>query len=134
MGVKLSFDCTSLENYSMQGIAPADKALLFRQKDPKPFLPVRGPSDPAQKHVLRVFSVSVPNTMAQELAVLKQPSPKKRSIRDRDSAAPNAGKHSGKNQDFKLLEGRANFPKTQYSCLTTIYLRKRTDLAGIWFD
>ena len=27
----------------MQGFAPADEALLFRQKDPKPCLPVRGP-------------------------------------------------------------------------------------------
>ena len=38
-------------NYNMQGFAPADEvpstdsgqALLFRQKDPKPFSPVRGP-------------------------------------------------------------------------------------------
>jgi len=27
----------------MQGFAPADEVLLFRQKDPKPFPPVRGP-------------------------------------------------------------------------------------------
>jgi len=26
----------------MQGFAPADEVLLFRQKDPKPFPPVRG--------------------------------------------------------------------------------------------
>ncbi len=32
----------------MQGFAPADESLLFRQKESKPFLPVRGPSDPAQ--------------------------------------------------------------------------------------
>ena len=38
-------------NYNMQGFGPADEvpstdsgqALLFRQKDPKPFSPVRGP-------------------------------------------------------------------------------------------
>ncbi len=28
----------------MRGFAPADEALLFRQKDPKPFLPVRVPT------------------------------------------------------------------------------------------
>jgi len=28
----------------MQGFAPADEALLFRQKDPKPFPPVRVPA------------------------------------------------------------------------------------------
>jgi len=33
-----------LENYLMQGFAPADEAFLFRQKDPKPFLPVRVPA------------------------------------------------------------------------------------------
>jgi len=27
----------------MQGFAPADESLLFRQKEPKPFSPVRGP-------------------------------------------------------------------------------------------
>ncbi len=32
-----------LGNYFMQGFAPADEALLFRQKDPKPFLPRRVP-------------------------------------------------------------------------------------------
>jgi len=39
---------------------------------------VRGPSDPAQKRVLRDASASVPNKMAQELALLKQPSPRSR--------------------------------------------------------
>jgi len=29
----------------MQGFAPADEVLLFRQKDPKPFPPVRGPTE-----------------------------------------------------------------------------------------
>ena len=28
----------------MQGFAPADEVLLFRQKDPKPFPPVRVPA------------------------------------------------------------------------------------------
>jgi len=64
----------------MQGFAPADEVLLFRQQDPKPFPPVRGPPGP---------SASAPNTMAQELAPLKQPSPKK-SIRGCGSGAPNA--------------------------------------------
>ncbi len=30
----------------MQGFGPADEVLLFRQKDPKPCLPVRDPSGP----------------------------------------------------------------------------------------
>ena len=74
----------------MQGFAPADDLLLFRQKEAKPFLPVRVPSDPAEKQALRGASTSVPNKMAQELAPLKQPSPEQ-SIRDSGSAAPNAG-------------------------------------------
>ncbi len=53
----------------MQGFAPADESLLFRQKEPKPFLPVRVPAG---------ASASVPNKMAQELALLKQPSPRSR--------------------------------------------------------
>ena len=69
-----------------QGFAPADESLLFRQKEPKPFLPVRGPSEPAQKQALRDTSASVPNKMAQDLAEsilslvegLKQPSPRGR--------------------------------------------------------
>jgi len=64
----------SVKNYYMQGFAPADESLLFRQKEPKPFSPVRG-------------GASVPNKMARELALLKQPSPE-RPIRDRGSAAP----------------------------------------------
>ena len=62
----------------MQGFAPADDPLLFRQKEAKPFLPVRGPCVPAQKQGLRGPSTSVPNKMAQELAPLKQPSPRSR--------------------------------------------------------
>jgi hypothetical protein len=57
---------------------PRDEPLLFRQKEPKPFLPVRGPSDPAQKQVLQGASASIPNKRAQELALLKQPSPRSR--------------------------------------------------------
>jgi hypothetical protein len=49
---------------------------------PMSILPVRGPAG---------TSASVPNKMAQELALLKQPSPKT-SIRDSGSAAPNAVK------------------------------------------
>ena len=103
----------------MWGFVPADEvpstdsgqALLFRQKGPKPFLPVRGPSENGEKvrqqgrrpregrgvqartlrpssnenaagglshHSLPGASASVPNLMAQELAPLKQPSPKSR--------------------------------------------------------
>ncbi len=53
----------------MQGFALADEVLLFRQKDPKPLSPVRGPPG---------ASASVPNKMARELAPLKQPSPRGR--------------------------------------------------------
>jgi hypothetical protein len=59
----------SVKNYYMQGFAPADESLLFRQKEPKPFSPVRGPAG---------ASASVPNKMARELAPLKQPSPRGR--------------------------------------------------------
>ncbi len=41
--------------------SPRDESLLFRQKEPKPFLPVRGPSEPAQKQALRDASASAPN-------------------------------------------------------------------------
>jgi len=66
-----------------------NEILLFRQKDPKPFSPVRVPAG---------SSASVPNKMARELAEsilslvegLKQPSPE-RPIRDRGSAAPEGG-------------------------------------------
>jgi hypothetical protein len=36
----------------MQGFAPADESLLFRQKDPKPFLPVCGPPENGKKHTI----------------------------------------------------------------------------------
>jgi len=65
----------------MQGFAPANEVLLFRQKDPKPFPPVRGPAG---------SSASTPNKMARELAPLKQPSPKSR-FRGYGSAAPEGG-------------------------------------------
>jgi len=58
--------------------SPRDESLLFRQKEPKPYLPVRGPSEPAQKPALQDSSASVPNKMAQELAALKQSSPRGR--------------------------------------------------------
>ncbi len=58
--------------------SPRDESLLFRQKEPKPWLPVRGSSEPAQKPALRDASASVPNKMAKELALLKQPSPRSR--------------------------------------------------------
>jgi hypothetical protein len=65
----------------MQGFAPADEALVFRQKCPEPFPPVRGPPG---------SSASAPYKMVRELAALKQPSPK-RSIRGCGSAAPKGG-------------------------------------------
>ena len=68
----------SVKNYYMQGFAPADESLLFRQKEPKPFSPVRGPSESAPKQTLRGPSASAPNKMARELAPLKQPSPRGR--------------------------------------------------------
>jgi len=67
------------ELYESYGVSPpSDESLLSRQKEPKPCLPVRGPSEPAQKQALRDASASVPNKMAQELARLKQPSPRGR--------------------------------------------------------
>jgi len=58
--------------------SPRDEFLVFRQKEPKPCLPVRGPSEPAQKQALRDASASTPNKMAQKLATLKQSSPRGR--------------------------------------------------------
>jgi hypothetical protein len=52
--------------FCRQGFAHADEILLFRQKDPKPFPPVRGPPGD--------FATS-PNQMARKLAPLKQSSP-----------------------------------------------------------
>jgi len=43
--------------FYLRGFAPADEALLFRQKCPKPFSPVRGPVGP---------SASVPNHYGSE--------------------------------------------------------------------
>ncbi len=62
----------------MRGFAPRDESLLFRQKEPKPFPPVRGPSELAQKQALQGASAFAPNKMARELAPLKQPSPRGR--------------------------------------------------------
>jgi len=64
----------------LQGFAPADEAILFRQKDPKPFSPVRGPSG---------ASASAPNqdgsgTRSAQTALAEKP------IRGGGSAAPNA--------------------------------------------
>ena len=57
---------------------PHGEVLLFRQKDPKPLAPVRGPSG--------AFA-PVPTVRAAELASLKQSSPPNR-IRDRGAAPP----------------------------------------------
>ncbi len=53
----------------MQGFAPADEALVFRQKCPKPFPPVRGPPG---------ASASVPNqdgegTRSAQTALAERP-------------------------------------------------------------
>ena len=74
----------------MQGFAPADEALLFRQKCPKPFPPVRGPLGP---------SASVPNqdgegTRSAQTALAKRP------IRYGGSAAHEGGETLKKNVQF----------------------------------
>jgi len=50
----------------MQGFAPADDLLLFRQKEAKPFLPVRGPSNLAQKQAFRGAWSTTPNQDGSE--------------------------------------------------------------------
>ncbi len=69
------------------GVSPLQTSpFCFGKRDQNHFLRVRGPPGP---------SASAPNKMAQELALLKQPSPK-RPIRDESSAAPNAGRNCEK--------------------------------------
>ncbi len=53
----------------MQGFVPADDLLLFRQKEAKPFLPVRDPKG--------VPGPAPRIKMAQKLATLRQSSPKR---------------------------------------------------------
>jgi len=53
----------------LRGFVPADESLLFRQKGSKPFLPALVPPG--------AWSTT-PNKMAQELAALRQPSPRGR--------------------------------------------------------
>jgi hypothetical protein len=80
----------------MQGFAPADEALLFRQKDPKPFPPVRSP--PGN------FAV-VPNqdgegTRCAQTALAERP------IRYGGEAAhEEAGNHSRNNSSFQPEDG-----------------------------
>ncbi len=52
--------------FCKQGFAPADDLLLFRQKEAKPFLPVRGPSDLTQKQGLRGPWSTTPNQDGSE--------------------------------------------------------------------
>ena len=80
----------------MQGFAPADEALLFRQKCPKPFSPVRGPPG---------ASASVPNKMARELATLKQPSPKSRFGTEAPPRPTRRPKIEAKNEEATLQKG-----------------------------
>ena len=65
----------------MQGFAPADEVLLFRQKDPKPFLPVRVPPG--------AWSTT-PNQDGSGTRCA-QTTFAERSIRGGGPAAPNAG-------------------------------------------
>jgi hypothetical protein len=101
---------SGIQDYFMRGFAPADEVLLFRQKCPKPFPPVRVLSDLTQKQGLQGTSASAPNKMAQKLAPrykatspLKQSSPRK-PIRCYSSAAPNANRHSS-NTHLSQTEG-----------------------------
>jgi len=50
----------------MQGFVPADDLLLFRQKEEKPFLPVRGPSNLTRKQALRGSWSTAPNQDGEE--------------------------------------------------------------------
>ena len=62
----------------MRGFGPAREVLLFRQKDPKPWAPGRGPPG--------AFA-PVPKFRAAELASLRQSSPPNR-VRDWGAATP----------------------------------------------
>ena len=88
-----------LRNYFIQGFAPADEVLVFRQKDPKPFPPVRGPSGP---------SATLPNqdgsgTRSAQTALAEK------SIRYGDEAAYEGGKPLKKTV-FKLRRGGEEIP------------------------
>ncbi len=93
----------------MQGFAPADEVLLFRQKDPKPFSPVRGPLGP---------SASVPNqdgegTRSAQTALAERP------IRYEGSAANEGEETLKKHIQFSNFGWEKPISsKTQYSCLT----------------
>jgi len=80
----------------MQGFAPTDESLLFRQKEPKPFSPGRGPSESAQKQSLRGTSASAPNKMARELAEsILSPSANSVQALSKDSNSPRRKVDSG---------------------------------------
>jgi hypothetical protein len=79
----------------------------FRQKDPKPFPPVRVPPGELRPGT----ELNGSGTRSAQTAFAKK------TIRDSGSAAPNAGRYSGKNLDFNLGEGMASFIKTQYPCM-----------------
>ncbi len=59
----------SCKNYFSGASPPRGESLLFRQKEPKQFLPVRVPAG---------ASASAPNKMVREFALFKQPSPRGR--------------------------------------------------------
>ncbi len=69
----------------MRGFVPARRGTFVSAKVPKTILARARPQGGS--------SASVPNKMARELALLKQPSPE-RPIRDGGSAAPEGGLRS----------------------------------------
>jgi len=90
----------------MQGFAPADEVLLFRQKDPKPFSPVRGPTGP---------SASIPNQDGEGTRSA-QTTLAEKSIRYRGSAALEGEQKLKKHIQFSYSgNGNPILPKTRYS-------------------
>jgi len=84
------FGAVSIKNYLCGVSSPHDESLLFRQKEPKPFSPVRGPSEPAEKQALRDASASAPNQDGSGTR-FAQTAFAERSIRDSSSATHEGG-------------------------------------------
>ena len=80
--------------------APRDEVLLFRQKDPKPLAPGRGPSG--------AFA-PVPTVRAAELASLKQSSPPT-GFRDCGAASP-AGARKWRDEVAGVTAGKRQIPR-----------------------
>jgi hypothetical protein len=62
----------------MWGFAPTRRVPFVSAKGTKTISACARSPEPAEKQALRDASASVPNKMAQELALLKQPSPRSR--------------------------------------------------------